>query len=43
MSQATRARGALDVAVLGPLELRRGGQNLELGGSKQRTLQGPGT
>ena len=29
---------ALDLAILGPLEVRRGGQLLDLGGSKQRTL-----
>jgi predicted ATPase/DNA-binding SARP family transcriptional activator len=38
MSQTISAQGSLDVAVLGPLELHRGGQALELGGSKQRTL-----
>lgn len=29
---------ALDLAILGPLEVRRGGQLVDLGGSKQRTL-----
>jgi DNA-binding winged helix-turn-helix (wHTH) protein len=32
--------GELDVRVLGPLEVRRGGEHLGLGGPKQRTVLG---
>jgi predicted ATPase/DNA-binding SARP family transcriptional activator len=38
MSQATSAPHSLELAVLGPLEVSRGGQPLDVGGSKQRTL-----
>ena len=37
-TQAVPAPGDLHVSLLGPLELRRKGMVLELGGSKQRTL-----
>ena len=38
MSQATSGPHPVELAVLGPLEVRRGGQSLDVGGSKQRTL-----
>jgi predicted ATPase/DNA-binding SARP family transcriptional activator len=38
VSQATSDPHPLELAVLGPLEVRRGGQPLDVGGSKQRTL-----
>jgi predicted ATPase/DNA-binding SARP family transcriptional activator len=38
MSQAMSDPHPLELAVLGPLEVRRGGQPLDVGGSKQRTL-----
>src|SRR4029077_10213782 len=38
MSQAISDQHPLQLAILGPLEVRRGGQLLDVGGSKQRTL-----
>lgn len=40
MSQPTSDPHLIELAILGPLEMKRGSQRLDVGGSKQRTLLG---